>query len=169
MSATEQSNTAMTTNTAEQSASGSRPSVFKRFGSILENKNVQTGARFFSASAKTWLGMHPIWLMGEAVTGRVSAARFSPTARRDHVGLTATLQFQKVGTQFKKSGKELLAVAEELRAGIATSTCGRFFGCCLIDSLTDVLCDHYAVMMSLSSWIDICRRRRAKQSRQRRF
>ena len=76
MSAAEQSNTATTSNTAEQSAPGSIPSAFKRFGSILENKNVQTGARFFSASAKTVIGMHPIFLMGEAVTGRVSASTF---------------------------------------------------------------------------------------------
>ena len=82
MSAAEQSSTPTAGYTAEeqeQSASGSRPSAFKRFGSILQNKNVQTGARFFSASAKTWVGMHPIWLMGEAVTGRVRTARLLPT------------------------------------------------------------------------------------------
>lgn len=38
----------------------------------MESKEVQSGTKFFSAYAKAWIGMSPIWLMGEAVTGRVS-------------------------------------------------------------------------------------------------
>lgn len=75
-----------------------RPNGAKRWSSVLEHKNVQAGTKFFSAYAKTWVGITPLWLMGEAVTGR------------------------KVGSQFKKGGRQLVVAAEELRAGITSST-----------------------------------------------
>lgn len=47
--------------------------------------------RFFSAYAKTWVTMSPLWLLGEAVTPGV-----------------------KVGARFKKNARQLGTAGEEL-------------------------------------------------------
>ncbi|KAH8916439.1 hypothetical protein BT69DRAFT_1287754, partial [Atractiella rhizophila] len=66
---------------------------------MFSQKNVDTGKKFLTSYGKTWVGMSPVWLLGEAI-----------------------LPGQKVGTQFKKGSKELLEMAEELRKELATST-----------------------------------------------
>lgn len=58
-------------------------------------------------------------------------------------------------------------MAEELRAGIATSTCDNFF--LAAAAFTNIACDHYTERISLLLWTDICRRRRVKQSKRRSF
>ena len=73
------------------------------------SQHAQAGARFFSActyaasaprliraDAKTWVGMSPLWLMGEAI-----------------------LPGQKVGSQFSKGASELAVAAQELRQTLA--------------------------------------------------
>jgi len=61
-------------------------------------QHLETGIQFLSAYAKTWIGMSPIWLMGEAI-----------------------FPGQKVGNQFKQGTSELRVAAEELREALATS------------------------------------------------
>ncbi|EJC98237.1 uncharacterized protein FOMMEDRAFT_171174 [Fomitiporia mediterranea MF3/22] len=68
---------------------------FKR---ALSKDNRRTAHRFFSAYAQTWVGMSPLWLMGEAI-----------------------LPGHKVGTQFNKGRKNLFGVAEEVRQVVTTS------------------------------------------------
>jgi hypothetical protein len=62
-------------------------------------KRKGTTKRFLSAYAQTWIGMTPIWLMGEAI-----------------------LPGAKVGGTFKKGTKKLFNVAEELREALMTSS-----------------------------------------------
>jgi hypothetical protein len=38
----------------------------------LSSQEAQSGKRMLAAAGKTLVGAHPIWLMGEALTGRVS-------------------------------------------------------------------------------------------------
>jgi len=54
--------------------------------------------KFLKAFGKTAVGMHPLWLMGEAITGK------------------------KVGSQLRSGSKELVAASEAMRDLIATST-----------------------------------------------
>ena len=152
MSAAEQSHKATTSSTAEEqntSGSGSRLSGFKRFGSILENKNVQTGARFFSASAKTWIGMHPIWLMGEAVTGRVRAADGEASRRTRHVGLTTIPTFSESGYTVQKEWEGALECGGGVTRGNRDFHVRRFLWAAASDSLTNPPCDYYAGRISL--------------------
>lgn len=57
-----------------------------------------TGKRAFSAYAQTWIGMTPVWLMGEALIPGV-----------------------KVGTTFKGGARKLLASGEEILEMIGAS------------------------------------------------
>ncbi|PVF95117.1 hypothetical protein CPB86DRAFT_828172 [Serendipita vermifera] len=61
------------------------------------SQEAQSGRKMLGAVGKTVVGAHPIWLMGEALTGR------------------------KVGSQFKKGSGEVVVAAEELR-GILTDS-----------------------------------------------
>jgi hypothetical protein len=65
---------------------------------LLSSENVRATGKFLSAFGKTAVGMHPIWLMSEAVSGK------------------------KVGTQARSGSKELLAASQALRDLLATST-----------------------------------------------
>ncbi|TDL18764.1 hypothetical protein BD410DRAFT_694623, partial [Rickenella mellea] len=62
------------------------------------NENVQAAKKFFSAYAETWVGLSPIWLMGEAITGK------------------------KVGTRFNKGKGKLFAAADEVRQLVTTNS-----------------------------------------------
>jgi hypothetical protein len=64
---------------------------------LVENR--QTARRFFSAYAQTWIGLSPIWLMGEALT-----------------------RGAKVGNKFKKGSIQLKVVANDIRDAVSTST-----------------------------------------------
>ncbi|KAG8805696.1 hypothetical protein FRC18_006536 [Serendipita sp. 400] len=78
---------------ATPSRSKSRLSIagLKRTASnVLQSKEAASGKRMITAAGKTVIGAHPIFLMGEAITGR------------------------KVGSQFRKGKSELGAAAEEL-------------------------------------------------------
>ncbi|THH00321.1 hypothetical protein EW145_g7103 [Phellinidium pouzarii] len=66
--------------------------------SALSKENRRTARRFFSAYAQAWVGLSPIWLMGEALT---------PGTR--------------VGTQFNKGRKRLVDSAEDVRRVVSTS------------------------------------------------
>lgn len=39
---------------------------------VLQSQQAQAGTRVLKAAGRTIVGAHPIWLMGEALTGRVS-------------------------------------------------------------------------------------------------
>ena len=71
-----------------------RPGFFTR---AFSKDNQQTARHFFSAYAQTWVGLSPLWLAGEALTGR------------------------KVGTQFNKGRQNLLVAAQEIRGAVSTS------------------------------------------------
>lgn len=71
-------------------------SVFQR---TFSKRNRQTATRFFSAYAQTWVGLSPVWLMGEALT---------PGA--------------KVGAQFRKGKGKLVDVAGEVREIVVTNS-----------------------------------------------
>ncbi|KAI5116646.1 hypothetical protein M0805_000406 [Coniferiporia weirii] len=76
-----------------------RPSSGSRFlERALSKDNKRTARRFFSAYAQTWVGLSPVWLMGEALAPGT-----------------------KVGTQFNKGRKKLVDSAEEVRQLVATS------------------------------------------------
>lgn len=60
--------------------------------------NKKTARHFFSAYAQTWIGLSPIWLMGEALT---------PGA--------------KVGTKFKEGRSKLVAAAQEVSKVVSSS------------------------------------------------
>lgn len=64
----------------------------------LSKDNRLTARRFFSAYAQTWIGMSPLWLMGEALHPN-----------------------KKVGTQFNKGRRNLMTAAEEVRQAVSTS------------------------------------------------
>lgn len=64
-----------------------------------ELSNGVSHMRDLAASAQTWIGMTPIWLMGEAI-----------------------LPGAKVGGTFKKGTRKLVNVAEELRDALMTSS-----------------------------------------------
>lgn len=64
----------------------------------LSVENRQTAMRFFSGYAQTWLGMSPLWLLGEAIV---------PGA--------------EVGSTFKKGAAKLRAAAEEVRQAVSVS------------------------------------------------
>lgn len=69
-----------------------------------------TGKRAFSAYAQTWIGMTPVWLMGEALIPGV-----------------------KVGTTFKGGARKLLASGEEILEMIGASKCVVFaLAACLV-------------------------------------
>lgn len=71
----------------------------KRALSSADRGKHGTAARFFSAYAQAWVGLSPIWLMGEALTpGR------------------------KVGSQFNRGRRKLVDAAEEVREVVATSS-----------------------------------------------
>ncbi|KAL5480732.1 hypothetical protein ACEPAI_9672 [Sanghuangporus weigelae] len=82
-------------NAPESSAPSTGTGLFKR---ALSKDNRLPARRFFSAYAQTWIGMSPLWLMGEAV-----------------------LPNKKVGTQFNKGRKNLVSAAEEVRQAVSTS------------------------------------------------
>lgn len=63
----------------------------------MQSQEAQSGKKVITAYGKTLVGMSPIWLMGEALTGR------------------------KVGSQFRRGKGDLVAAAEELR-GILTDS-----------------------------------------------
>jgi len=62
-----------------------------------ESKAWATARRFFSASAQTWVGMTPLWLLGEAI-----------------------IPGQKVGGQFKKGARKLQSAALEVQEAVQT-------------------------------------------------
>ena len=72
-----------------------RPSFIDR---AFSRENRQTAKRFVSAYAETWVGMSPLWLMGEAITPG-----------------------KKVGTRFMKGKSKLFESAEEVRTVLSTS------------------------------------------------
>lgn len=80
------------------SAPAEKPKDKGVFDRAFSKENQKTARRFFSAYAQTWVGLSPVWLAGEALTGR------------------------KVGTQFNKGRKKLVTAAEEVRAAVATSS-----------------------------------------------
>ncbi|KAH8107546.1 hypothetical protein DFH11DRAFT_1748017 [Phellopilus nigrolimitatus] len=80
-------------------ASQVRPGAASGFlNRALSKDNRRTARRFFSAYAQTWVGMSPVWLMGEALTPG-----------------------KKVGTQFRKGTRSLADAAEDVRRVVATS------------------------------------------------
>ncbi|KAF7981158.1 hypothetical protein HWV62_34923 [Athelia sp. TMB] len=81
------------------SAATPQPAATPAAGSSRGTKKKGTGKRFLSAYAQTWIGMTPIWLMGEAV-----------------------LPGAKVGGTFKGGKNKLFAMASELREELMTSS-----------------------------------------------
>ncbi|KAF8527416.1 hypothetical protein BU17DRAFT_81565 [Hysterangium stoloniferum] len=81
---------------APSSSKGKRSSFIDR---AFSKKNQDTAKHFFSAYAQTWVGLSPIWLMGEALTPGT-----------------------KVGTQFRKGTTNLVKVAEEIRTSVSISS-----------------------------------------------
>ncbi|KZS90292.1 hypothetical protein SISNIDRAFT_444190 [Sistotremastrum niveocremeum HHB9708] len=78
-------------------ASASRPSGL--LDRAFSKDNRQTARRFFSAYAETWIGLSPLWLMGEALTPG-----------------------KKVGSKFNKGKSKLISSAEEIKALVSTSS-----------------------------------------------
>lgn len=107
------------------SRSKSRLSIagLKRSASnVLQSQEGQAGKRALKAYGRTIVGMSPIWLMGEALTGRVCyvlGARSLSFAMADF----ESLLHQKVGTQFRKGTSGLVAAAEELLDIVGDSAC----------------------------------------------
>jgi hypothetical protein len=67
--------------------------------SNMKGKSKSTTKRFLSAYAQTWIGMTPLWLMGEAI-----------------------LPGAKVGGTFKSGTRKLRGVAEELRDALMANS-----------------------------------------------
>lgn len=65
---------------------------------LFSSENKQTARRFFSAYAQTWVGLSPLWLMGEAITPGT-----------------------KVGSKFKQGSSQLRAAATDVRNAVSTS------------------------------------------------
>ena len=84
------------TKPSEQKKPTQSPGLLKR---VLSKDNRLTARHFFSAYAQTWIGMSPLWLMGEAI-----------------------IPGKKVGSQFNKGRKNLVVAAEEVRQVVATSS-----------------------------------------------
>jgi hypothetical protein len=80
----------------KESKENTPPSVWKR---VLSDENKETATQFFSAYANTWIGLSPIWLMGEAI---VPGAKF--------------------GAKFRKSRRNLVAAATDVRKAVASSS-----------------------------------------------
>ncbi|KAF8580142.1 hypothetical protein K439DRAFT_1415626 [Ramaria rubella] len=78
------------------SSNNTKPSILER---TLSAKNKDAARRFFGAYAQTWIGLSPIWLMGEALTPGV-----------------------KVGAQFKKGKVNLMGAVEEIHLTVSTSS-----------------------------------------------
>jgi len=66
---------------------------------ILSSSNKRAARRFFSAYAHTWIGLSPIWLMGEAITPGT-----------------------KVGSKFRQGSSQLRAAAGDVRHAVSTSS-----------------------------------------------
>jgi hypothetical protein len=66
---------------------------------LVSTENRQAARRFFSAYAQTWIGLSPIWLMGEALT---------PGA--------------KLGSKFKQGSSQLKAAVNDIRLAVSTSS-----------------------------------------------
>lgn len=79
---------------AHNTSNRAGPSFLSR---TFSTQNRASYKRFFSAYAQTWLGLSPLWLMGEAVI---------PGAH--------------VGSQFNKGRKKLVDAAEEVRKAVAS-------------------------------------------------
>jgi hypothetical protein len=71
----------------------------KSKGRPTSSDNKRVARRFFSAYAQTWIGLSPIWLMGEALTPG-----------------------KKIGSKFKHGSSQLRAAADEVRSALSTSS-----------------------------------------------
>ncbi|KAG8845349.1 hypothetical protein FRB96_002549 [Tulasnella sp. 330] len=83
--------------TSNANVAGSTATPPPKPSRIFSTDNVQATGKFLKAFGKTAVGMHPLWLMGEAVTGK------------------------KVGTQMRSGSKELIEASEAMRDLVATS------------------------------------------------
>jgi hypothetical protein len=72
-----------------------QPGLLQR---AFSKDNRATAKRFFSAYAEAWVGLTPLWLMGEALTPNT-----------------------KVGTKFRRGRDNLISAAEEVRKAVSTS------------------------------------------------
>jgi len=83
-----------TTDQPSPDTPATRPSGPSR---IISAENAKATGKFLKAFGKTAVSMHPLWLMGEAVTG------------------------QKVGSNLKANSRELIQASEAMRDLLATS------------------------------------------------
>src|ERR1700722_10401816 len=76
-------------------ASASTSAAAENSGSPRRSQSRVLAKRFFSAYAETWVGLSPLWLMGEAL-----------------------MPDTKVGTKFKRGTNNLVKAAEDVRKAV---------------------------------------------------